>query len=102
MTYYKVVTEDLRSLGLRKNPTILTYAMGVTVKEPNPEHGLGGWGGTGGIWVANGLSKAKGLKKYMDKKKIKTKIFKVKIGNILYSNTYRSKVDSVKLLNEIL
>lgn len=108
--YYKVVTEDLKSLGLRKNPTIMTFPENVWVDEPNPTEGLGGWGGTGGIWVANSLSAGKGLLKYMKKKSIKEnvpkfskcRLFEVEIGNILYSNSYRTKTDKVKLIREVL
>jgi len=101
MKYYKVVTEDLKSLGLRNNPTIFQYAVGLWTQEPSPTMGQGGWGGTGGIWVANGLSNAKNLKKYMNKKGINVKIYEIEVGGVLFSNTYRSKVSSVKLIKEI-
>lgn len=101
MRYYKVVTDNLKSLGLRNNPTIFQYAIGLWTHEPSPTMDKGGWGGTGGIWVANGISNAKNLKKYMEQKGIKTKIFKIEIGAVLFSNSYRSKVSSVKLIKEI-
>jgi hypothetical protein len=107
--YYKVVTKDLKSLGLRNNPTIMDFPVGDWVYEPNPTEGPGGWGGTGGIWVANGLSQGKGLLKYMQKKALKEndeelkdcRLFEVEIGNVLYSNSYRSKVDAVKMIKEL-
>lgn len=108
--YYKVVTEDLKSLGLRKNPTILTFPEDVWVNEPNPTEDMGGWGGTGGIWVANSLSGGKGLLSYMKKKSIKEnapeydrcRLFEVEIGKVLFSNSYRTKTDRVKLIKEII
>jgi len=107
--YYKVVTKDLKSLGLRNNPTIMHFPIGEWVYEPNPTYDKGGFGGTGGIWVANGLSNAKGLLRYMKKKALKEnvpkllkcKLFEVEIGNILYSNSYRTKTDKVKLKKEL-
>jgi hypothetical protein len=108
--YYKVVTEDLKSLGLRKNPNIMTFPINKWVYEPHPTKGDGGYGGTGGIWVANGLSAGKGLIKYMKKKSYKEnnpyyyrcRLFEVEIGDILYSNSYRTKTNKVKLLKEII
>jgi hypothetical protein len=107
--YYKVVTKDLKSLGLRKNPTIMTFPIGEWVYEQKPTKDQGGWGGTGGIWVANGLQGGKGLMKYLRKKAIKEdkpeflecRLFEVEIGEILYSNSYRTKTDKVKLKKEI-
>ena len=69
-----------------------------------------GYGGTGGIWVANGLSAGKGLIKYMKKKSYKEnnsyyyrcRLFEVEIGDILYSNSYRTKTNKVKLLREVI
>lgn len=109
MKYYKVVTYDLKSLGLRKNPTIMTFPTGKWVYEPNPTYDKGGYGGTGGIWVANGLSQGKGLLRYMIKKSIKEnnpyyakcRLFEVEIGNVLYQNSYRTKTDRVKLVKEL-
>jgi hypothetical protein len=107
--YYKVVTQDLKSLGLRKNPTIMTFPVGKWIFEPKPTKDKGGWGGTGGIWVANNIHDAKGLLKYLRKKALKEnkpqftkcRLFEVEIGNILYSNSYRTKTDKVKLIREI-
>lgn len=108
--YYKVVTKDLKSLGLRNNPTIMTFPIGEWIYEPNPKEGPGGFGGVGGIWVANGLSGGKGLLKYMRKKAKKEnntelencRLFEVEIGKVLYSNSYRTKTDKVRLVKEIL
>jgi len=108
--YYKVVTQDLKSLGLRNNPTRMTFPINEWVEEPNPQEGPGGFGGVGGVWVAQDLSGARSLKKYMDKKSIKEnredlkhcRIFETKIGDILYENSYRVKTDKVKMTKEIL
>jgi len=99
--YYKVVTNELKSLGLRKNPTIFTYKLNEWKHEPNPTHDIGGWGGTGGIWVANSLSNGKRLLKYTESRNMICKLFEVEIGRILYSNSYRTKTDKVKLIREI-
>jgi len=71
------------------------------VDEPNPTKGPGGWGGTGGIWVANGLGAARGLKRYMLRKGVSCRIFEVEIEEVLFSNSYRTKTNRVKLLKEI-
>ena len=98
--YYKVVTTDLKSLGLRNNPTILSYPINKWVYEKNKL--LFNKSDNGGIWVTNSYSNAKGLSRYMLKKhKKQTRIFKCDIDGILYSNSYRTKVASVKLLYEI-
>jgi len=89
----------MRSLGLRRNPTILTYSIGTWVKSPKIIHGKGD---AGGIWVCRILSGAKTLKRYMMKKYRKTcRIFRVKMNNILFMNSYRIKTDQVLLLEEI-
>lgn len=95
--YYKVVTNDMKSLGLRKNPTIMKFSSDWTY-EPFPKVGNMD---NGGIWVANGKSQATILQKYMLSKGIPTILFSVEIGKILYSNSYRTKTDKVKLINEI-
>lgn len=108
-TYYKVVTSDLKSLGLRKNPTIMTFPIGQWIYEPRPTKDQGGFGGTGGIWVANSLSNAKSLLKYLKIKSekennpefFKCRLFEVEIGEVLYSNSYRTKTDKVKLIREV-
>ena len=101
MVYYKVVTEDLKSLGLRKNPTIFTYKIGEWTYEPNPTKDAGGWGGSGGIWTTKTRSNAVRLMKYAQSRSIKCKIFEVEIGDILFANSYRTKTDKVKLLKEL-
>lgn len=98
--YYKVVTKDMKSLGLRKNPNIMTYRVGKW-KYENPDNINYQSSDFGGIWVANGLSQARGLVRYLKKKSMGSRIFLVEIGDILYQNNYRLKTDKVKLIKEI-
>jgi hypothetical protein len=99
---YKVVTFDLKSLGLRKNPNVLQYPLDKWYVLPNLQI-KGGKDDCGGIWCAVDLSNAKHLKKYMQKKyNQKTRIFKTAIGQVLYRNNYRVKTDKICLLEEIL
>jgi hypothetical protein len=99
MDYYKVVTHDMRSLGLRRNPNIMLFTVGIWKHEPSPKEDKKD---SGGIWVANGKGNAHSLEKYMLTKGIKTRTFRVEIGKVLYSNSYRTKTSKVKLLYEIL
>ena len=99
---FKVVTTDLKSLGLRKNPHIYTYTIGKwkyedkqRIDRTNKDNG--------GIWVTSGFTNAKKLAKYMmDKYNQPTRIFLVSVGEVLYENSYRLKTDKVKLYEEIL
>lgn len=96
---YKVVTEELKSLGLRKNPSVMEFTVGEWKLEPYPTEGKIDFGG---IWVTANLGGAKTLKKYMSKKYRKDcRIFEVEIGDILYQNSYRIKTNKVKLLREV-
>lgn len=99
--YYKVVTQDLKSLGLRKNPTIITFPIGEKVFEKgkifkdNRD--------SGGIWVANSIGNARTLRKYMKSKyNIDCRIFSVEIGIVLYQNSYRTKTNYVRLEEEVI
>lgn len=96
---YKVVTENMESLGLRKNPNVIWYRMGEWFVEPNP---MSGKQDGGGIWCCEKLSAARALKRYYEKRYGKARIFECKIGNILFQNSYRTKTDRIKLIEEIL
>ena len=104
--YYKIVKEDLTSLGLRKNPNIMTFPIGEWIKEKNPMYNDMD---CGGIWVAKKLSGAKSLLKYLNKKAEKEgksefkkcRLFSAEIGEVLFSNSYRVKTNKVRLLDEI-
>lgn len=96
---YKVVTQDLKSLGLRKNPNVMSFTINKWKYEPTP---IEGKIDHGGIWCAINLSNAKSLKRYFEKKYAPARIFSCEIGNILFENLYRIKTDKVKLIKEIL
>lgn len=82
MKFWKVVTMNLRSLGLRKNPTILEYQVNKWITSPKIKEGPSD---DGGIWVAPSLSNARRLKKYMKENHNKIcRIFTCSIGDILY------------------
>jgi len=63
---YRVVTEDMKSLGLRKNPNILTYPFQewLFLEPKQIQKGKQDWGG---IWVTRTLGSSKALQKYMKK-----------------------------------
>jgi hypothetical protein len=99
---YRVVTNDMKSLGPRRNPNILTYPVGEWFYLSNSEV-VPGNGDYGGIWVCKKFSGVKTLVKYMKEKyDISTRIFKAEFDKNLYSNSYRIKTNGVKLLEEIV
>ena len=96
---YKVVTNDLKSLGLRKNPMILTYRINKWLFSPTIKKGKTD---DGGIWCCKSKGNAIKIQKYMlNKHNIETKIFVCEIGKILYKNSYRIKTNKLKIINEI-
>ena len=98
---YKVVTQDMKSLGLRKNPNILQYKLGewTILDSDNIRVGSSDFGG---IWVARTSGQARQLRGYMVKKhNTPTRIFEAELGEILHRTDYRIKTDKVKLLEEI-
>ena len=98
---FKVVTEDLKFLGLRKNPNIIQYPVGEwyflsldRVKEGKEDFG--------GIWVARTLPGAERLRRYMQEKhSAKTRIFRSALDEILYFNDYRMKTNGIRMFEEI-
>lgn len=96
---YKVITENMQSLGLRKNPNIMTFKINKWSYEPDPDIGKQD---TGGIWCCERLSAARALKKYFEGRYGKARIFECEMGVILYQNSYRTKTDKVKLIKEII
>lgn len=99
MQFFKVTTSDRRSLGLRRNPTILVFPLGKWIKSPIVKKGKSD---EGGIWLAVSLSNAKKLKKYMLEQHGEVcRIFKASVGQILYKNSYRVKTDKVRCEVEI-
>jgi hypothetical protein len=98
---FKVVTGDLESLGLRKNPFIIKYPINEWYALP-PDRVERGKNDFGGIWVARTLGGARSLRDYMQEKYAKeTRIFKATLGEILYHNGYRIKTDRIKMFEEI-
>lgn len=98
---YKVVTEGLQSLGLRRNPNIMTFPVGewVTLPEQEVEPGDGDWGG---IWTALRKSSTVTLKKHcLSTWGMGTRAFLTAIQNPIFSNSYRIKSQGVMLLREI-
>jgi len=99
MEFFKVTTSDRKSLGLRNNPTILTFPLKKWVKSPTVKEGNSN---DGGIWLAANLSNANRLKKYMLKRYgKKCRIFRATIGKILFRNSYRIKTDRVRCEDEV-
>jgi len=98
---YKVVTSDLESLGLRKNPNIMKFSPGewVRLDRSQTQEGKGDWGG---IWVAKTKGGAKVLVKYMkEKHQVDCRVFMTTLGIVLFENSYRIKTDAVLLGEEI-
>lgn len=99
MQFFKVVTKDRKSLGLRNNPTILNFSVGEWTCSPVIKKGKSD---DGGIWLAVSLSNAKRLVKYMlDHHGIKCRIFASTVGQILFKNSYRIKTDKIRCDVEI-
>lgn len=101
MAYYKVVTEDLKSVGLLKAPQI-QYKIGEWVYplEPLSNHPRKG----GGLWVYGRKCDAFRAKKYVEEERkirIPCRVFTCHIGRILYEK-YRTKTDKVMLLEEVI
>lgn len=100
MEFFKVTTSDRKSLGLRDNPTILTYPLGKWVESPTVKEGICD---EGGIWLAVTLSNAKHLKKYMfEHYGEHCRIFRATIGRVLFRNSYRVKTDKIRCEEEVL
>jgi len=98
---YKVVTGDMQSLGLRRNPNIITYPVGEWYTLPE-EDVVPGKDDFGGVWAKHKLSEAKRLTRYMMmKKSVKTRIFKAYVDRILYENSCSLKTNGVFLEEEI-
>jgi len=97
---FKVVTHDLKSLGLRKNPNIMTFSENVwSTSNTNPKSGNSD---VGGIWSALKFSGAKTLSKYMESHySLKTRIFKAAADTPLYANSYRVKSAGIYLFEEV-
>jgi hypothetical protein len=98
---YKVVTGDLKSLGLRKNPNIMEFPTGQWVRLPE-NLTVPGDSDFGGIWSALRKSSIKKLQKHcLETHGVETRAFLVAIDNPMYANSYRIKSQGVMLLEEV-
>ena len=98
---FKVVTDSLMSLGLRKNPTPLLFPPNEWVKIKRDELIFSN-ADAGGIWSALKKSGAVTLRKYMfDQYGRETNIYLTALFNPVYANGYRVKSQGVMLLEEL-
>jgi hypothetical protein len=99
---YKIVTKDLKSLGLRHNPNIMTFPIGewVILPDDQVEVNTKDWGG---IWTAKSRGSIKTLRNYMmDEKGVETRAFLTAMYRPVSLTSYRIKSQGVMLLEEIL
>ena len=90
---YKVLKPDLTNVGLLNAPT-MQYRAGEWNRpmEELSDHPRKG----GGLWVAPNLSGAKQYRKYLKRKhNMDTRIFKCRIGKVLYRTSVRIKTDKL-------
>jgi hypothetical protein len=90
---YKVLREDLTSLGLLGAPC-LQYRFGEwnRPQEALSDHPRKG----GGLWVAPTLGAARSMRKYMQRKDgVRTRIFRCRIDGVLYRTSCRVKTAGV-------
>lgn len=98
---YKVVTSEMKSLGLRKNPSIMTFTIGKWISLPD-EKIVAGKDDKGGIWTAVSKGSIKTLRNYMQEMYgVKTRAFLTAMKRPVYANSYRIKSQGVMLLEEI-
>lgn len=91
--YFKVLRSDLTSVGLLK-ATRMQYCFNAWNRplEPISNHPRKG----GGLWVVKNKGDAKKVRKYLlDKRGIIARIFRCRIGQIIYETSYRAKTDGV-------
>jgi hypothetical protein len=98
---YKVVRENMTSLGLRNNPNIMTFRLDEWSYFPE-ERIIEGIGDYGGIWLARTYGRAKAYKKYMRKQHdCEARIFLSLIDRVLLINQDRLKTNGIKMLEEL-
>ena len=99
---YRVTTTDLKSLGLRKNPTIYTYSFGEWVMEENPL--IARRTDNGGIWSGASLSSARKTQSYCLNRKenpFETRIFYAALYNPIFANGYGVKSQGLMIVEEL-
>jgi len=98
---YKIVTEEMKSLGLRNNPNIMTFPIDEWVVLPD-EKVVPGKADFGGIWAALHKGSIPTLKNYMaEMYGVKTRAFLTAMQRPVFANSYRVKSQGVFLLEEI-
>jgi len=98
---YKVVTTDLKSLGLRQNPNIMTFPVGEWVVLPDDQvvANKDDWGG---IWTALRVGSIKTIRNYMmDTYGTETRAFLTVMKRPVFLTSYRIKSQGVMLLSEV-
>ena len=99
---YKVVRADMTSLGLRKNPNIMTFHLDDWIYLPE-EKVVEGIGDYGGIWLARTEGRANAYRKYMAKKHgVEARVFLSLIDRVLFVNQDRVKTNGVRLIEELV
>jgi len=99
---YRVVNADgLTSLGLRRNPNILTYPINGWYSLPKDwiEPGPQDWGG---ISIARTKGKAKWMQKYMkEKHNMGTRVFKTAFTDVIHHKEWRMKASKILMFKEM-
>jgi len=98
---YKVVTQSLQSLGLRKNPNIMTFPVGewVILADNQTKRDDGDWGG---VWTTLRKGSVNTLKRHcISTHGMETRAFLTAIFNPVFANSYRVKSQGVMLLKEL-
>lgn len=98
---FRVVTIDMKSLGLRNNPHIVTYTVGKWLSLPWTcvLEGKADWGG---LWAARTYGTAKKYVKYMKAKhNMSARVFLACADRILFQNGERVKTNALFLIDEI-
>ncbi len=99
MECFKVLRQNLKSVGLLQ-AAFLQYKLDKWVKpmEPLSSHPRKG----GGLWVVPKKSNAVAMKKYLARKhNLTSRIFRCRIGKIIYRSSCRIKTDKVMLTEEV-
>jgi len=98
---YRVVTLDMKSLGLRNNPNIVEYSLNNWT-YPVEKDIVKGISDKGGLWAARTPGAARAYQKYMLKKHgQETRVFKSLIGKVLFENNERIKTDKIFMFEEM-
>lgn len=98
---YRVVTSDLKSLGLRNNPNIVTYKINDWT-FPVEEDVIEDISDNGGLWLARTPGSARAYQKYMIKKhEQETRVFKSLIDRVLFANNEKIKTNKVFMFEEM-